>query len=67
MSRLLSVRAMRQHFRIALAADQGGQHGPSRDTEDVAGHHRQLYAGVFQQLLGPRCFSAVRAGTRSIR
>jgi hypothetical protein len=42
-----------QHLGVADAGDQGLQHRPAGDTQDVGGHTRQLDAGVLQQLLQP--------------
>jgi hypothetical protein len=36
---------------VAAAPDEGGEHGPARHPQDVAGHRRQLDARVFQHLL----------------
>ena len=44
---------LRQRLGVPLARDQGGQHRPARDPEDVAGDHRQLDLGVLEQLLHP--------------
>jgi hypothetical protein len=38
--------------RVALPGDQGGQHVPARDPEDVGDHAGELHLGVFQQFLG---------------
>ena len=42
-----------QHLGIAFPGDQGGHHRPPGDPEHVRGHHRQLQAGVLEQLLHP--------------
>src|SRR5919197_4817235 len=42
-----------QPLGITLALDEGGQHGPAGDPEEVAGDHAQLDLGVLQQLLDP--------------
>ena len=42
-----------QPLGVTLALDEGGQHGPAGDPEDVAGDHTQLDLGVLQQLLDP--------------
>ena len=36
---------------VAAAADEGGEHGPARHPQDVAGHRRQLDARVLEHLL----------------
>ena len=46
-------RQLRQRFRIALPADQRGQHLAARDAEDVRDNHAQLDARILQQLLHP--------------
>jgi hypothetical protein len=60
-------RHVREHSGVAFSGDQGSHHLPPGDPEDVRGDHRQLDAGVLQQLLDPVLFSAVRTLTRSIR
>ena len=50
---------------VAFPGDQGGHHRPAGLAEDVAGRHRQLDAGVFQQLFHPvllRCPGADQVG-----
>jgi hypothetical protein len=44
---------LREHFRVALAGDDSGQHVPAGDAVDVADHRGQLQVRVFQQLLAP--------------
>jgi hypothetical protein len=39
-----------QLLRVALAADQGPQHGPPRLAQDVRGHRPQLGIRIFQDL-----------------
>jgi hypothetical protein len=51
---------LRQRLRIALPADQRGQHLPARDAEDVRDHHAELDARVLQQFLGPLLFRGAR-------
>jgi hypothetical protein len=40
-----------QHHRVPLAGDQGGQHRPPGDPEQVRGHHVELGPGVLEQFL----------------
>jgi hypothetical protein len=47
------VGQLRQHLRVALAADQRIEHRPPRHPEDVRGDDRHLDLGVFEQLLNP--------------
>jgi hypothetical protein len=49
----LAVSQRRQHLRVAFPGDQGGQHGPAGDAEDVGGDRVQLDAGVLQGLVDP--------------
>ena len=54
-----------QRLGVAFPGDQRGHHRPAGLAEDVAGHHRQLDAGVLQQLFHPvllRCPRADQVG-----
>jgi hypothetical protein len=42
-----------QHLGIALAGDEGLDHGPPRGGQDFGGHRGQLDPGVLEQLLQP--------------
>ena len=53
-----------QHLRVAFAVDQRGQHLPSRHTEDVGRHRRQLDPGVLEFLLQPLRLPAALGGLR---
>jgi len=48
-----------QHPGVALAGDQGRQHRPAGDAQDVTGDRVQLDAGVLQGLLDPLALGAV--------
>jgi hypothetical protein len=43
-------------MRVALPGDQGIEHGPAGDTEDVADHRGQLDLGVFEEFPGALLF-----------
>jgi hypothetical protein len=58
---------LREDLGVALSSQQRGQHGPPGDPEAVAGHHRAVDLGVHPAACSTRCFSAVRAATRSAR
>src|SRR3954451_23356881 len=49
-----------QHLGVAFAGDQGGEHGPAGDAEDVGGDRVQLDARVLQRLLDPLGLGGVR-------
>jgi hypothetical protein len=49
----LALGQLRQRLGVALAGDQGLQHRPARDAQDVSGDRVQLDAGVLQGLLDP--------------
>ena len=55
---------LRQHVRVAFAGDQRRHHRPSGDPENVGGHHRQLDAGVLEELFHPVLFR--RTGSHQI-
>jgi len=46
-------RQLGQYLRITFAGDQRGHHRPPGHSEDVGGHHRELDAGVFEELFDP--------------
>jgi hypothetical protein len=48
-----------QHAWVAFASDQGPEHRPARDAEDVGGHRVQFAAGVLEGLLDPLALGAV--------
>jgi hypothetical protein len=56
-----------QDLGVADAGDQGGQHRPAGDTQDVAGHARQLDAGVRQQPAPAAPASRVRSSMTVLR
>jgi hypothetical protein len=58
---------LRQPLGVAFPGQQRGQHGPPRHPEAVAGDHAELDLGVHPAACSTRCFSAVRAATRSTR
>jgi hypothetical protein len=62
-----STGQLRQTLGVTLPGDQRGQHGPPRNPEAVGGDHRQFDLGVHSAACSTRCFSVVRAATRSAR
>jgi hypothetical protein len=62
-----STGQLRQPLGVTLPGHQRGQHGPPRHPEEVGGDHRELDLGVHPAACSTRCFSAVRAATRSAR
>ncbi len=53
-----------QHGGVALPVDQGLEHRPTGDPDDVGGHRGQLDAGVLEQLLQPLHLPRAFAGDR---
>jgi hypothetical protein len=48
-----------QHLGVALAGDQGGEHGPSGDAQHVGGDRVQLDPGVLKGLLDALALAGV--------
>jgi hypothetical protein len=55
----LALGQLGQDLGVAFAGDQGRQHRPARDAQDVSGDRVQLDAGVLQGLLDPLALGAV--------
>jgi hypothetical protein len=60
------ARETREQLGVALACDQGLDHRPAGDAEDVGRHARELDQGVLEQLLQPLAWRE-RSSTRSRR
>src|SRR5262249_34382856 len=43
-----------QLLRVTLTGDQGVDHGPSGQSQEVGGHRRQFDQGVFEELVQPK-------------
>src|SRR4051794_13077499 len=50
---LTAAREAGRHRRVALAGDEGGQHGPPGDPERVADDDRELDQRILEELLHP--------------
>jgi hypothetical protein len=55
----LALGQLRQDLGVAFAGDQGRQHRPARDAQDVSGDRDLLDAGVLQGLLDPLALGAM--------
>jgi hypothetical protein len=55
----LALGQLGQDLGVAFAGDQGLQHRPARDAQDVSGDRVQLDAGVLQGLLDPLALGAM--------
>jgi hypothetical protein len=56
-----------KHLGVALPDDQGLQHGPTRDANDVGGHGGQPGQGVLEQPAPGRCTCRERSWVKSDR
>ena len=62
-----ATRQLRQLLRVTLPADQGAQHLAARDTPKMSETTTLSLIWASSSSFSTRCFSAVRAATRSAR